>query len=187
MRCQNIYFGATQCQNPSHSDKFFLKAHVYVCAFNYSCPWDCAETFIKQFHPNLCVCVCVCVCLYVCVGGGGIPSRWFSLNNSKTVKAVTMVFCSTQLHSIKDIRAKFDIHNLTQSSDIGQNSDANISDFRIFGQSLKKNCHNSRIITKLGERNKKSSKNFSDDVMSENCDVIVNFRIFGQFRAVRIL
>ena len=62
------------------------------------------------------VCVCMCVCVFVCVcwggGGGGIPSRWFSLNNSKTVKAVTMVFCSTQLHSIKDIRAKFDIHNL---------------------------------------------------------------------------
>ena len=46
---------------------FFLKAHVYVCAFNYSCPWDCAETFIKQFHPNLCMCECVCVCVCVCV------------------------------------------------------------------------------------------------------------------------
>ena len=36
-------------------------------------------------------------------------------------------------------------------------------------------------VTKLDKRNKTTSKTFDDDVMSENCDVIVIFRIFGQF------
>ena len=92
--------------------------------------------------------------------------------------------------------AKFCIHNLDQSPDIGLNSEGGISDFRISGQSLiKENCHNSRIsddidmklgpVTKLDKRNKTTSKKFDVDVMSENCDVIVIFQIFGQFGAVR--
>ena len=40
-------------------------------------------------------------------------------------------------------------------------------------------------LTKLDKRNKTSSKKFDFDVMSENCDVIVIFFIFGQFGAVR--
>ena len=39
-------------------------------------------------------------------------------------------------------------------------------------------------ITKLDKRNKTTSKNFDDDVMSENCDVIVIFWMFGQFGTV---
>ena len=63
----------------------------------------------------------------------------------RTVEAVTLKFCSIECHSIRDIRAEFFSHNLSQSSDIGQNSDGGISDFRISGQSLiKENCHNSR-------------------------------------------
>ena len=60
---------------------------------------------------------------------------------------------------------------------------------------LKRNCHNSRTskdidiklgpVTKLDKRNKTTSKKIDVDVMSENCDVIVIFRIFGQFGAVR--
>ena len=83
--------------------------------------------------------------------------------------------------------AKFGIHNLPQSPDIGQNSDGGISDFQ--------NCHNSRTsddrdmklgpVTKLDKRNKTTSKKFDIDVMLENCDVIVNFWIFGQFGVVR--
>ena len=38
-----------------------------------------------------------------------------------------------------------------------------------------------RPVTKLDKRNKTTSKKFDVDVMSENCDVIVIFRIFGQF------
>ena len=70
---------------------------------------------------------------------------------------------------MRDIRAKSDIRNSPQSSDIGQNSDEGISDFRISGQSLiKENCHNSRTsddidmklgpVTKLDKRNKTTSK-----------------------------
>ena len=59
----------------------------------------------------------------------------------------------------------FDIHNSLQSPDIGKNSDEDISDFRISGQSLiKVNCHNSRTtndidikfrpVTKIDKKNK---------------------------------
>ena len=79
---------------------------------------------------------------------------------------------------------------MPQSPDIGQNLDGGISDFQISGQSLiKENSHNSRtsddIDTKLHKRNKTKSKKFKDDVMSENCDVIVIFPIYGQFGAIR--
>ena len=96
---------------------------------------------------------------------------------------------------IGDIHAKFGSRNLPQSPDIGQNSDGGISDFRISGQSLiKENCYNSRTsdyidmefgpVTKIDKRNKTTSKNTDDDVMSENCDVIVIFLFFGQFGTV---
>ena len=39
-------------------------------------------------------------------------------------------------------------------------------------------------VTKLYKKNKTTSKNFDDDVMSENCDVIVIFSIYGQFGAI---
>ena len=40
-------------------------------------------------------------------------------------------------------------------------------------------------VTKLDKKNKTTSKKFDVGVMSENCDVIVNFRTFGQFGAIR--
>ena len=84
---------------------------------------------------------------------------------------------------------------MPQSPDIGQNSDGDISDFRISGQSLiKENCHNSRTnddidmklgpVTKLDKRSKSTSKIFDDDVMSANCDAIVIFLIYGKFGAI---
>ena len=39
-------------------------------------------------------------------------------------------------------------------------------------------------VTKLDKRNNKTSKKLDDDVMSENCDVIVIFLIYGQFGAI---
>ena len=83
-----------------------------------------------------------------------------------------------------------------QSPEIGQNSDGGISDFHISDQSLiKENCRNSRTgddidmklgpVNKLEKRNKTTAKKFEFDVMSENCDVSVMFRIFGHFGAVR--
>ena len=80
-------------------------------------------------------------------GGGDFTPCWFSLNNSKTEKAVNLTFCSTQKLFIKYILAKFSIPNSPQSPDIGQNSDGGISDFRISGQSfINENCHNSRTV-----------------------------------------
>ena len=71
---------------------------------------------------------------------------------------------------------------------IAQNSDEGISDFRISGQSLVKvNCHNSRTsddivmklepVTKLDKTNETTSKKLEDDVIWENCDVILIFLI----------
>ena len=130
-------------------------------------------------------------------GGGSIlPLCWLSLDKSETVKAVNLAFGSIQQLFNRYIRAKVGISNLPQSPVIGQNSDGSISDFRISGQFLiKENLHNSGTsndidmklgpVTKLDKKNKTTSKKFDDDVMSENCDVIVIFRIFGQFGAVR--
>ena len=54
-----------------------------------------------------------------------------ALNNSETVKAVTLAFCSIHYNFIRDIPAKFGIPNFTQSPDIGQNSDRGISGFLV--------------------------------------------------------
>ena len=63
---------------------------------------------------------------------------------------------------------------LAHSNLIGQNSDGGISDFRISGQPLKKeNCHNS----KTRQEKQNNVKNFNNDVMSANCDVIAIFPI----------
>ena len=43
-----------------------------------------------------------------------------------------------------------------------------------------------RPVAKIDKRNKTTSKKFDDDVMSENCDVIVVFPIYGQFGAIRL-
>ena len=40
-------------------------------------------------------------------------------------------------------------------------------------------------VTKIDKKNKATSKKFDDDVMSANCNVIVIFRIYGQFGAIR--
>ena len=40
-------------------------------------------------------------------------------------------------------------------------------------------------VTKLDTKNKTTSKKIDDDVILANCDVIVIFPIYGQFRAIR--
>ena len=42
-------------------------------------------------------------------------------------------------------------------------------------------------VTKLDRRNKTTSKNFEDDVILENCDIIPIFPIYGQFGAIQKL
>ena len=86
---------------------------------------------------------------------------------------------------------------MRQFPDIGQNSEEGISDFQIYGQSLIiENCHNSRTsndidmklgpVTKLNKKNKTTSKQFDNDAMWANFDVIVIFVIYGQFGAIRL-
>ena len=70
---------------------------------------------------------------------------------------------------IRDIRAKFGIHNSPQSPDTGKDSQWGTSGFQFSGQSLiKENCHNSRTnddidmklgsVPKLDKINKITSK-----------------------------
>ena len=83
------------------------------------------------------------------------------------------------------ICTKFGIPNMAQSSDTGQNTDGGISDFPISPQSLMNFFfHKSRTsdiymklgpVTNLEKKTKRTSKTFDHDVMSANCDVIVNF------------
>ena len=91
---------------------------------------------------------------------------------------------------MRDVRTKFCIPNLSKSPDTWHNSDVDISDFRIPGQSLiKGNCHNSRTsddidmklepVTKLGKRNKTTSKILT----LVSCGNIVTSLPFFQFTA----
>ena len=41
------------------------------------------------------------------------------------------------------------------------------------------------LVTKLNKRNNTTWKKIEDDVMSENCDVIIIFPIYGLFGAIR--
>ena len=80
----------------------------------------------------------------MCVRGNFTPC-WFFFNNSETVKAVTLAFCSIPQNFLRDIPAKSGISYSRQSLDIGQNVDEAISDFQISGQSfIKETFHNSR-------------------------------------------
>ena len=112
------------------------------------------------------------------------------------VKAVNLTFCSIKYLFTENIHAKFGIPSLSQSPDIGNNSDVGISNFRILGQIIyNRNCHSSRTsndidmklgpITKLGTTNITISKNFEDGVMFANYDVIVIFPIDTSFGAIR--
>ena len=121
---------------------------------------------------------------------------WFAHNNSETIKAITLAFCSIQQLLIRDIRVKFGIPNSPHSPGIGQNSDGAISGFPISGQSLlNKDCHDSRTsddidmklrtITKLDNRNTATSKKLTVTFMSRNCGVVVTFPISGQFGGIQ--
>ena len=84
---------------------------------------------------------------------------------------------------------------MPQSPDIGKNSDGGAFGFWISVQTLTKvNFHNSTTsdneiklgpVTKFDTKNKAASKKIDDDVMTETCDVIIMFPIYGQFGAIR--
>ena len=71
--------------------------------------------------------------------------------------------------------------------------------FSIYGfrvkQLINKNCHNSRHsndidmklepANKLDKKNTATAKQFDDDVMPANYDVIVIFSVYSRFRAIR--
>ena len=102
-------------------------------------------------------------------------SCWIPLNNSATIKAVTVSFCSIQWLFMKGICAKFNIPNLPQSPDIGQISRQGISDFRISNQSfINKNGHNSRtshdINMKLVPVNKLDKRSMTTSKVWWGCD-----------------
>ena len=152
---------------------FLQKIHVDILlfSFSYSVFWAHFPLARYSFNPNR------GVWGMIIFSPLPLPPCWFSRNKSKTVKAVTIAFCSIQELFIRDILAKFGIPNLAQSPDVGQNSDGGISNFQISGRSfINENCHKSRIrhdiymklgpVTKLDKGNTSTSKIFDDDVMS---------------------
>ena len=79
---------------------------------------------------------------------------------------------------------------MPQFTDIRQNSDPDISNFRISGISLIKEASDDidmklGPVAKLHKRNKTTSKKFDDKVISKNCNVIVIFPVYGQFGVIR--
>ena len=101
------------------------------------------------------------------------------------------------IHFSRDIRTKFDILNLPQFIDIGQNRDGGISDFRISGQFLiKENCDNARTsddngmkfepVTKLDKEKKATSKN-DDDIISEIVTSLSFFQLMANLEQSRSL
>ena len=91
------------------------------------------------------------------------------LNNSETENALALAFRSIQWNFIKDIRAKFSIPKLFQSSDIEPISDGGISDFSISGESCIKKVvipHKTSVdigmkpgrVTEIDKRNILTSK-----------------------------
>ena len=131
------------------------------------------------------------------MGRGVISSPcWFSLNISKMVEAVILAFWSIQWLFIGDIYAKFWIPNLSQSPDIGQNSDKGIYDFRISGQSfINKNYCNSRTsndidmklgpVAKLDKRNTATSKKLTmmscQQILLSNSRLMTNLEQSGSW------
>ena len=124
-----------------------------------------------------------------------LPSCWFSLNSSETVKDITLEFCSIQSLFIRDISVKFGIPGSPSLHRYWAKLRRGCSDFRISGQSfINENCHNSRTnhdnnmnlgpVTKLDRKNRVTSKKFNIDVMSSNCDVIFFIPIYGQVAAI---
>ena len=118
------------------------------------------------------------------------PCWWFSLNNSETVKAVILVFCSIQWHFIENTRVKFGILDWPLSLDIGKSSDRGISDFRVSVQFfINENCHNSRTshdidmklppVTMLDKRNTATSKTIDNDVISKIVTSLSYFQLLA--------
>ena len=118
------------------------------------------------------------------------PSCWFFLNNSETINPITLAFYSIYPYFIRDILVKSGISNLSQSPNVGQQSDGGVSNFQISSQSsIKENCQNSRTIgdidmklvpvTKLDKRNKATSKKIT---MASCCRIVTPLSFF-QFMA----
>ena len=85
---------------------------------------------------------------------------------------------------------------MPQFSEIGQNLDGVISDFRISGKCLiKENCPNSgtlydidmklESVTKIDKRNTVLLKKIGNDVMLLNCDIIIMLPIYDHFGAIQ--
>ena len=97
---------------------------------------------------------------------------WFSFNNSEKLNAVTLAFCSIQLHFFRDIPAKYGNLNWSRSPDIWQNSGGDISIFHISGQfPVNESCHNCRTsndiemkfgpVTTLDQKDQRYQRNLT--------------------------
>ena len=87
---------------------------------------------------------------------------------------------------------------MLQSPDIGQNSDGDISDFQISGQSLiKENCHNSRAnvdidmkfgsVTKIDKRNKITSKKLTTTSCQKTVTSLSFFGFLANLESAKVM
>ena len=143
-------------------------------------------------NPNLGVCV---------IGGGGgrviLPPCWFPLNNSKRLKLQPWHFSAFSKILLEPFLPNLVPLTCPSLQILGDLiTDVSISNLRISGQSLiKENCRNSRTrndidmkfgsVTKLDKKNKTTSKKVDDDVISQNCDIIIISPIYDQFGTIQ--
>ena len=144
-----------------------------------------------NLNPNLSVCVCVCMCVCVCVCMCNFtPHCWFSLNDSETVKAVTLPigdFVAFSNISLESYVTNLVSLSLISLQILGKTHAGGISDFQIYGQPLVKlNCQSSRasgdIDMKLGPVTKhgKSSKTTSKNLTMISCrQIVTSLSFFG--------
>ena len=117
------------------------------------------------------------------------PTSWFSLNNSEQVKAVSLEFAAFSNNLLENFVSNLVIlpHPSLQILSKTQTGVFLISGF--FVNPLQKETIdniNMKLapVTKIGQINKTSKRN-DDDVMSESCNVIAIFWIYGQFGEIR--
>ena len=165
----------------------FLNQHIHKKASK--CQTVARVCNHMNLNPNLSVCVCVCVCVYVCVCVcvcmcNFTPHCWFSLNDSETVKAVTLPigdFVAFSNISLESYVTNLVSLSLISLQILGKTHAGGISDFQISVQSLVKvNCQSSRTSGDIDMKHDKSSKTTSKNLTMISCrQIVTSLSFFG--------
>ena len=128
------------------------------------------------------------------MGGVNFTPLLFSLNNSETVKAVTLAFCTFSNFLLETFAPNLvsltcpslQILRRTQTG-VFPISGFLVSKRKLFNENSR-TSHDIdmklRPVAKLDKRNTETSNKFDDDAMSPNYDAIAFFPIYGLFAAI---